>query len=843
VKRKRLIESIDCTADYPPQKFFSSGDVKVVEGTAGRYREAEAKPLSRFGYRFQVEQVGKPHAVLIRFPDDKQRFMCINDGTTYDLTTGVFTDWAQPLSGQMLEMEQVFWPRWRDCSIVFMTWGEGEPAAAARLEIWELEDLPALVVPGDTATGGRRELGIQYEDPCGIGSSEGAARRSEWLDRVIEYSRHTGQKLFAYPMAWYHGPLFPSEHEPAGALEMVTAMDRKQYLRWTTQPEDWYAKMLERFEKEGLEFQGALTLMRLGSLMSGMNIDLDSIKAGAETHNNMLWNNHVQEGTRDWTTLYNVRNFNEINKLLDSKPFLEPYSNVLSEMAYGEKSNPAYHTGPMFNPLHPAVQKAILGFVREIGDRYGRYAAFKGISFNMFASSMPWFGSIHSGYDDTSIRLFEEETEIEVPSDPNDPERFSARYEFLTSVCQPAWVAWRCRKIRELFGEIHRSLTASRPDLRVTVTLWDETVIPNTLGAVSASHQLYARHSNLELFREAGIDIALYGDLPGLEIDLATGNPRDRGGHGSNPAAGANAPLEAASMFRDFDFLDDETLAAAGSLPRPGAFIFNCWVEAWGKHIWFRTEAGDANLPEVSLMDGKPAEGVLRINSKYPEDGFWWDSQLRITPPFPAGPHFLEPYAHALAELDACRITRGGLFLDKAHSEAIRGFARAYTSLPNEKFTLVGATTDPVAIRMLEREGRWYFYAVSRDYYPIQLELRFNADPGAVEDLATGEVLHPSAVWRLELGPYQLRSFAASPLVEIGGFTATAPPMIVQALTEEAQKAFADFDRVNKLGKSIPGMDKMEARMRSALAEGRLAWLRRALSSYIVRKCREICAS
>ena len=90
-----------------------------------------ASPLSRFGYRFQIEHIGRPHVAVIRYPDDKRRYMCIMDGTCYDLTTGVFTGWAQPLSGTMLELRQVFWPRWKDCSIVLMTWGEGEPAAAA----------------------------------------------------------------------------------------------------------------------------------------------------------------------------------------------------------------------------------------------------------------------------------------------------------------------------------------------------------------------------------------------------------------------------------------------------------------------------------------------------------------------------------------------------------------------------------------------------------------------------------------------------------------------------------------------------------------------------------------
>ena len=87
-----------------------------------------------------------------------------------------------------------------------------------------------------------------------------------------------------------------------------------------------------------------------------------------------------------------------------------------SRLAYGEVGNPG-HTGPMFNPLHPTVQEAIIGLVREIGQRDGKYPAFQGVSFNLFASAMPWFGSIHFGYDDYSVGLFQQETGTDVPID------------------------------------------------------------------------------------------------------------------------------------------------------------------------------------------------------------------------------------------------------------------------------------------------------------------------------------------------------------------------------------------------------------------------------------------
>ena len=156
---------------------------------------------------------------VIRYPDDKQRYMCIMDGTGYDLTTGVYTGWAQPISNTMIELHQVFWPRWKDCSIVFMTFRAGEPAAVTSIDIYELNDLPALPVPGDHGDGTRRELGIQYEDPCGTCLSEGAQNRAEWIDHLTQYARHSGQNLLVYPLAWYHGPQFPSHREPADGID------------------------------------------------------------------------------------------------------------------------------------------------------------------------------------------------------------------------------------------------------------------------------------------------------------------------------------------------------------------------------------------------------------------------------------------------------------------------------------------------------------------------------------------------------------------------------------------------------------------------------------------------
>jgi hypothetical protein len=136
--------------------------------------------------------------------------------------------------------------------------------------------------------------------------------------------------------------------------------------------------------------------------------------------------------------------------------------------------------------------------------------------------------------------------------------------------------------------------------------------------------------------------------------------------------------------------------------------------------------------------------------------------------------------------------------------------------------------------------GRRYIYLVNRDYYPVKVDVAFGSAPKVVEDLATGKKLDLPQQWSLVLGPYELRSVAAAPEVEIAGFSATPPEQILVELHSEAKLALAAISKVRTAGKSVPGMDGMARRIRAALVRGRLAWLRRALTSYTVRKSREL---
>lgn len=157
---------------------------------------------------------------VVRYPDDKRRFMCMMDGTTYDMTEGDFTGVNQPLTHKMVEIRKIFWPRWKDCSIVFMTWGNGEPAAVSDIKIYELDTLPALSIAKNTDNIPRRDIGIQNEDPGGKAYGIGASSNEEWLDRTVTYMHYTGQNTLTYPIIWYHGPLYPSTRLLPGCVPL-----------------------------------------------------------------------------------------------------------------------------------------------------------------------------------------------------------------------------------------------------------------------------------------------------------------------------------------------------------------------------------------------------------------------------------------------------------------------------------------------------------------------------------------------------------------------------------------------------------------------------------------------
>lgn len=796
----KLVKQVDCTVELGADEYFSCGESRVVESSAGRYREAAPQTMSRFGYRLCLEP-GKPYMLKVRYPDDKKRFMLIGDGTTYDLSFAVITGGVWPVSGKMAEIDEIFWPRFSDLSICFLSWSENETAAVSGFEIYELDE-SELSPPQVESLPGRRTFGMQYEDPAGTGASEGAADFSTWQKRVIEYLKFTGQNTFSYPLCWYHGPWVPVEGEKADCFSIcVNPHDRKQYLAWTGRPDDWADGLIGALGRENIDFTGVFTLLRLPSLMEKFST--------REDLRNRLCNDQLQNGTMDWTVIYNTGIFSELLRSDD----LFDIKNERT-FAYGEKSGQPVQAAPIFNCLHPEVQEHIKRFFVNVCRKYAGHANFKGISVTMWAPTMLWFGSLRSGYDDWTIAAFEAYSGIKLPFSGNDPERFSKRYDYLLYHCRETWIDFRCRKVREFLTELSSAMRAVRDDLKLNIVCWNEPFVPAVRGNFGVEHQIRVRTEMNELYREAGLDISLFA--PGDKVDFtlqSEGGGRDRTPSRFMPQE------EAFHMFRDHDYLDDSFWSRLKTQPDSGVYVFNAWHEAWGDHRWY----DDGETPSNGFIPstyGK-ADNYHRMNSFYEPDGFWWESQLRIAPATPPDPHYMEFFSHALYAGDAKRLTCGGLYMDKVHYARFRSFAATYRRILRQSFRdPEGFRQDPVCVRYYSGASLSQIYLVNREYYPVQVEFEVNGSPV-----------------QTALGAYELKLLEYDTPVTVSGVICHTPEEIKAQLEEDFRQLLEIAAARNDVPVNWPWA-KQE--MEKARENGDFARWRKLLTSYPAVKLRRL---
>lgn len=744
----KLIASIDCTAEPTPDRYFELGKVVVTNGPAGRYRETAPTALSRFGYRLDIPHPGRPHLYVVRYPDDRTRCMLFSDGSSYDLSVGVFTGsatvkahgrgysgLAQPLSNRMLEQRNVFWPRTKKSSIVFSNTTDGQPTAAASVEVYELDSVPALEI--NKAAYPRRSFGTSYEDPCSHGSDFGAVRYEEWLDRAVTMMRHTGQDVLVYPILWYHGPLYPSKVDRPNYFDcfMPSPVDRKMYVRWTDDPGDWPELLLKRFDKEGLGFFAQACYIRLGSLMEQMNSDTNAVAKGADTVNVVWKDGYVQPGTGDWTYAYDVHDFNA---------FVAASENgtnnwALVPLSSGEKAGRAVaREGPIFDPAHPAVRAAALRSVREIAERYGRHRSFRGLNLFSYHTSFFHWRSLDCGFGDATVERFERETGVRVPT-AEGAARFAARGKFLLSREQrKVWADWRCSVVTGLLSAMRDELRRVRPDLELSV---------------SFSHRVERDNMGIDLaaLRAAGVLVRpnQYNNDPSVH------------------------PVDAEVLRTTYC-----------------SNVYNNWIERWGKrHWWRRCAPGEPEAGPLGLILGRPAQGLCREGCEYEKDGFWWsDSQIRIAPAFSGGVHYLRPLVNAIVEADPMILTSGGLTFDRAHADLMRPFARNFRALPRVKFQTLGKTDESVVtVRSVVAEGARWVYLVNREYYGCRVKLRLSGDASVVDFNSEGRIVQlKKGGWGIDLGPYELRSFALPPDVEVSSAGETVPESITADLRARA---------------------------------------------------------
>ena len=822
---RALIAHFVCGEAIPAENFYCSAGTHVCDAPAGMYWETSGKLNSEIGFRFSVSHPEKPHLCVFRYPDDKKRYIGVSDCLTYDLSTGISTGGVYPLSGEMKIVEMVFWPRRRTENVSFITMNEGDPAALASLEIYELASLSGEDLPSGANL---RRLGIQFEDPCGKCLSLGAETYAQWRERLIAYMKASGQNELYYPVNWYHGPNFPSETQPADLYDVCLSPDRRQYCRATGHPFDWVEDFLTDFDRNGLFFSASFTLVRLGTLLQNMNTDEASVRAGkSQTYNNMRGDDRLQNAVNDWTIIYNARSLPALLERAAENGNKMAFRDIT--LAYGERMSDI-GIGPMFNPIHPAVQGAVREYLCEFARRYGRHPSLRCISINVWHSSLLWFGSLNFGYDDYTVGLFERETGISLGV-RGGGHRFSARKEILLRDHRERWIGWRCEKIAAFIRSLRDDLRAAAPGVRLALNFWNEMVKPSLLGELGENTQLYERASDAQFLREAGMDLRLLGALDGVEICVENNHQRDI----TNMFArgGKKAPLSRGYMYRDFDFMDDERTAAIKAAKHPTAFVFNCWEESWGNVTVHPAQPNDLAYNVTHWAEGAVPEIIYEQRSDKHLQEFWYDWQIVIVAAFPPEPYYMEYYARSLADYDAQGISSGGLYADTAHTRELRAFAEQYRLLPAVRFEDVAGSGDPLTVRSCFCGGKTYFYAVNKSPVKLCAEFTFAAETSLMRVGKTEKAV----AFAETFAPFELKVYIAEGETAMRSFTVRANDARARLLEEAGAAALRDLQ---EFPAGLRGEEITRQKLRAALEKGCYAALYHLVTGYVVAKTQAV---
>lgn len=399
-----------------------------------------------------------------------------------------------------------------------------------------------------------------------------------------------------------------------------------------------------------------------------MNADRAAIAAGADSYNNILYDGTVQTSTNDWTPVYNPVAYPEVVVRGEHN----------TDYAYGERRTKNGMYAPIFNPLHPEVQRQVAEYIEEIAARYACHPSFEGLSVNFWHGTILWFGNLLTGYDDCCCEGFTRDTGIVIPAEASDPDRFSKRYAWLMSNAREAWIAWRCKRVSAFPCTLRDRIRAIREDLTLTISIWNETSVggyyPNCEGfpAPGAAETQYGSGDSLcEVYRRGGIDLARLARESGIRLCVERDFCRNAAARSGNAVHSRH--------LTDPMRLDEALFNHLRQTEQTEGFHFNCWEKRWGKHEWFPCAADDKAIEEEirSLSDCR-ADFIFRLNSTYDDEtkgSFFYPNQSRIMSLFPTDLYFSELLCADLALHDALSVTFGGLYLDKQHLPQILAFA------------------------------------------------------------------------------------------------------------------------------------------------------------------------
>ena len=647
---------------------------RIVRKNGLVYRETQPQRSAMFSYRFQPEHPGSFYMMVLEYPNDAERWIGVSCSTS---VPGVWTNskvgpsiWTgdkYPLTNTIQEHRWIFRADYGPHTIDIIGMQNDTAAAAKGLRVYRMAELPALEINDS----GQRRLGILTErttrttgfcksfgldvhntkaEPLPAqedGSHRPIAGLLQNLVRTLDaceyyarYLRFTGQNLHVMGCVQYsenNTPFTPRRPYPTSRLPAYGLGGNAQ--------QDVRDVAIRVFGQNGIDVIASIEYMGHWFLEQEWGLSDAQVAAGADTIK-MVGRNGEQASR------------------------------------YG------------MNHLHPRIEQLMFMLVDDLTDKFKGQPNFLGVNWTPYMTGefMPTFpvergeSGLFYSYDDATIARFEKDTEVRVPVDAKDPQRFQKRYTFLTSpAMKDKWIEWRCQKIREFFLKARDRVRAKRKNLDFWVSLYFN--VPHAKTWATSGYGLR------EFMREWGYDPSLYRNDEGLWFTRWT-----------------HSTLKYTPAYRYAGY-------AAG---------FEVQVNPEFMDLYARK-----NHRSVMIMHHWDENSYRVPGAIY---GRWWEfPQARDWPTpgnrgrlhaQPNAENAREAFTQALIGSDPEMVMFG--FMDvnlmAGHEQQLREFARVLRCLPAEQFSPVletGFETN-LAIRELRKGGAYYFYVANPGYWPIR---------------------------------------------------------------------------------------------------------------------------
>jgi hypothetical protein len=375
--------------------------------------------------------------------------------------------------------------------------------------------------------------------------------------------------------------------------------------------------------------------------------------------------------------------------------------------------------GVFYNALDDRVQQAMRAVVAELGERYGRHAAFGGVAVQWTADGYAILPDETCSYDDATIARFERDSGTAIPRTGDSP--LADRHVHLHGAGAKDWLRWRAERITEMYHRMHAETARVRAGAKLYLLPAD------LLGGKQVQQALRPTLPHTDavggVLLMLGIDPQRLASQPG--IVLPRPNRRAAGA-----AAGYQALVGHWNQSTEFDLLFGGRGAAAA--------------------IHFH----------------EPAKLELPAFDKVSPFGADKTHTLLVAQISPADAANRQRLVHSLARLDSPLLIDGGWLLPLGQEESLVPLVKVFRRLPAERFATASAKGDAagqgVVVRTLSRGSKTYFYAVNDTPWSARLEIDFAGSESlrllsyADERPTTLDPVSGGVAWSVGLEPYDL---------------------------------------------------------------------------------------